>query len=65
MTGSERWGDVLDVVLETEVRDELELLRTSVGASEKDVCDLGGSSAMECTGGGTVIGEGVALALSA
>jgi hypothetical protein len=63
MTGSERCGDVCGVFL-AESCDELELLRTSVGASEKDVCDLGGKSALECIGGGTVIGEGVALALS-
>jgi hypothetical protein len=62
--GSERGGEVFGVLLGTERCEEFELLRTNVGASEKEVCDLGGKSPTECTGGGTVIGEGVALALS-
>jgi len=64
MTGSERCGDVFGVVLEAELREALELLLTEVGAAEKDVCDLWGISAAVCTGAGTVIGEGVVLALS-
>jgi hypothetical protein len=59
MTGSERWGEVFGVPC-LELRDELLLLRTSVGASENEVCDLGISEAA-WTGGGTVIGEGVDL----
>lgn len=60
MTGSsDRCGDVFGVPL-LELCDELLLLRTNVGASEKDVCDLGISDAA-WTGGGIVIGEGVDL----
>ena len=64
MTGSDRCGDVFGVILGTGLRDELELLLTNVGASENEVWDLGSRSGAECTCGGNVIGEGVALALS-
>lgn len=64
MTGSGRCGEVFGVFLGLELCDELLLLRTSVGASENEVCDRGGRSAEVWAGGGTVMGEGVALSLS-
>ena len=45
MTGSERSGEVLGVLFDPDRCEELLLLRTSIGASENEVCDLEGRSA--------------------
>ena len=57
MTGSSPLGGELwRPLLAIELCDELLLLRTSVGASEKEVCDRGTSTGLY-VGPGTVIGE--------
>lgn len=53
--GSPLCGEAFAVAF-AELFDELLLLRTSVGASEKDVCDRG-ISEPKCACGGVVIGE--------
>jgi hypothetical protein len=55
--GCPRCGEVFIPFLAVELCDELLLLRTKVGASEKEVSDRGISVPIRTTGGGAVIGD--------